>query len=131
MAVQIKRFADSKIIDAKDFLAAEEPLEIRITFLANGMRKEKNISITMRSPGNDNELAVGFLFTEGIISKADQISSIVSQENVITISLKEDVNFDLTKLERNFYTTSSCGVCGKSSIDAIKTERHFDSSDTF
>jgi len=84
----------------------------------------------MRTPGNDIELTVGFLFTEGIIQSVDQIKNIeesVSVEafnglaaNQIKVHLNENVQFDLTKLERNFYTTSSCGVCGKASIDAVK-----------
>jgi FdhD protein len=84
----------------------------------------------MRTPGNDIELAVGFLFTEGIIQSFNQIKNIeesVSVEafnglasNQIKVHLNENVQFDLSKLERNFYTTSSCGVCGKASIDAVK-----------
>ncbi|MEO8111797.1 MAG: formate dehydrogenase accessory sulfurtransferase FdhD, partial [Ginsengibacter sp.] len=111
-----------------DMLAVEEPLEIRIGFDDKGERIQKNISVTMRTPGNDFELATGFLFTEGIIKNAEEILSIKHcngiNENVVRVELNENVKVALNKLERNFYTTSSCGVCGKSSIEAIKTVCH-------
>jgi FdhD protein len=111
-------------------LAAEEPLEIRIGYGKNNQRFQKSISVTMRTPGNDFELALGFLFTEGIIDSYNQILSIKycnsigtneNNQNIVRVELLESVNFDFGKLQRNFYTTSSCGVCGKASIDAIKT----------
>jgi FdhD protein len=112
-------------IKTQDFLAAEEPLEIRLGYGSAETRVQKSISVTMRTPGNDFELAVGFLFTEGIIENAAQIASIKHcnglHENVVRVELIDDLELDLSKLERNFYTTSSCGVCGKSSIDAVKT----------
>lgn len=110
-----------------DLIAAEEPLEIQLVYFVDNQPIKKNISVTMRTPGNDKELVVGFLFTEGIIKSADQInlsnsfSHAASSENTVQIVLKEEVFVDLEKLERHFYTTSSCGVCGKSSIEAIKT----------
>ncbi len=108
-----------------DLLATEEPLEIRIGFGDSLQRIQKSISVTMRTPGHDFELASGFLFTEGIIKSPGDIQSIKhcngKNENVVRVELKDDVGFELGKLERNFYTTSSCGVCGKSSIEAIKT----------
>ncbi len=115
-----------------DMLAAEEPLEIRIAFADSGSRIQKSISVTMRTPGNDFELASGFLFTEGIIKSFEDIQSIKhcdgKNENVVRVELKDDVSFEFGKLERNFYTTSSCGVCGKSSIEAIKTVCHLSTS---
>lgn len=108
-----------------DLLAAEEPLEIRLCFGAFPQRKQQSISVTMRTPGNDFELATGFLFTEGIIKDIEDIHSIKHcnglLENVVKVELKEEVMVDISKLERNFYTTSSCGVCGKSSIAAVRT----------
>lgn len=109
---------------AIDVLAIEEPLEIQI--LLDG--KPKSISITMRTPGNDFELAAGFLFTEGIIQDAAQIKNIShlkswnpqTEGNIVLIELAADVAIDFEKLERHFYTSSSCGVCGKASIDAIR-----------
>ena len=108
-----------------DLLAAEEPLEIRLCFGAALQRKQQSISVTMRTPGNDFELAIGFLFTEGIIKQIEDIHTIKHcnglHENVVKVELKEEVTVDIGKLERNFYTTSSCGVCGKSSIEAVRT----------
>ncbi len=106
---------------AEDFLAIEEPLEIRLSYVKNSIRQEKNISITMRTPSNDEDLAIGFLFTEGIITNFKQVQSVNSvQENSILIELSPEAAVDLSKLERNFYTTSSCGICGKASIEAIQ-----------
>ncbi|MEO7046623.1 MAG: formate dehydrogenase accessory sulfurtransferase FdhD, partial [Ferruginibacter sp.] len=108
-----------------DLIAMEEPLEIRIRFEDAGQRIQKNISVTMRTPGNDFELSAGFLFTEGIIKSFADIQSIQHcngrNENVVRVELKGNVKVEINKLERNFYTTSSCGVCGKSSIEAVKT----------
>lgn len=119
-----------------DVLAIEEPLEIRIGF-PDGTHKA--VSITMRTPGDDGELAAGFLFTEGIITSPDQIKQIrhcglkigankgtldrgsALNSNTIRVDLNDSLDLDLKRLERNFYTTSSCGVCGKASIDALAT----------
>lgn len=121
LSTQIKRIISGNITDTDDVLATEEPLEIRMQYGAKGERITKNISVTMRTPGNDVELATGFLFTEGIIKNPNAISqSFQLGENIIQIMLNENLAFDLSKLDRNFYTTSSCGVCGKSSIDAVK-----------
>jgi FdhD protein len=106
---------------ANDLLAVEEPLEIRIAYGPEKERQQKNISVTMCTPGNDVELATGFLFTEGIIScKEDIRNSISSGDNIVTVELRPGISFDPQKIERHFYTSSSCGVCGKSSIDAVK-----------
>jgi FdhD protein len=111
-----------------DLLAVEEPLEIRLQF--PGVPKHKAISITMRTPGDDFDLAAGFLFTEGIINSPEQISKIrycglpaagKNINNTLVAELAEGVDIDLKRLERHFYTTSSCGVCGKSSIEALHT----------
>ncbi len=108
----------------EDNLAIEEPLEIRLSFIENGKAVKKPISVTMSTPGNEVELSIGFLYTEGIIQTFDQVSnvevSLKNDDQVVTVFFKENVKLNLTKLDRNFYTTSSCGVCGKSSIDAIK-----------
>ncbi len=125
MLSRIIKVNDSGGQPADDMLAVEEPLEIRLDFGDSSQRTRKNISVTMRTPGNDFELAAGFLFTEGIIENAEDIESIEYcqelDENVVKVELKDDVTVELNKLERNFYTTSSCGVCGKSSIEAVKT----------
>jgi len=112
-----------------DMLAAEEPLEIRLEYGKAGQRQIQNVSVTMRTPGNDAELATGFLFTEGIIKNSSDVADAShcfiacaeNKENVIQVSLKPGVVPNLRNSERNFYTTSSCGVCGKGSINAIRT----------
>ncbi len=125
LPIDIIKVNDATTKHAGDMVAVEEPLEIRIVFGGSMQRTQKNISVTMRTPGNDFELATGFLFTEGIIKGAEDIQSIKHcnglNENVVRVELKEDVTVEIKKLERNFYTTSSCGVCGKSSIEAVKT----------
>ena len=113
-----------------DVLAVEEPLEIRLGF-PDGTHKA--ISITMRTPGDDGELAAGFLFTEGIISSPDQIEQIRhcgDGTNTIRVDLHDCFDLDLKRLDRNFYTTSSCGVCGKASIEALATGVKRTESDT-
>lgn len=128
--LEIIKINDSEMKRVNDMLSVEEPLEIILIYFIDGCWVDKNIAVTMRTPGNDTELSIGFLFTEGIIHSIDQISKIEESDSVeshnglianqIKIYLNENVYFDLTKLERNFYTTSSCGVCGKASIDAVK-----------
>lgn len=123
----IKEFLIHKLTDygenkfeKSDVLAIEEPLEIAVKSGTSG--EISSVSVTMRTPENDPELATGFLFTEGIIfSKSNLGKPAFTQfeENKITINFSADFNPDLQKLKRNFYTTSSCGVCGKESIEAI------------
>lgn len=107
-----------------DLLAVEEPLEIRITYGEASHRLSRNISVTMCTPGHAEELAAGFLFTEGIIRQQEDISSYQSSHqpgtHTVTIELVPAVSFDPKKIERHFYMSSSCGVCGKSSVDAVK-----------
>jgi len=127
--VAVTRVKESDSAEATDALAVEEPLEIRLEYGPATDRKVENVSVTMRTPGNDAELAAGFLFTEGIVKNREDISSAEhcfiacaeNKENVIQVSLKEGVQPDLRSASRNFYTTSSCGVCGKGSINAIRT----------
>ncbi len=122
VSTKIKKVSADQISDADDLLAAEEPLEMQLSYGSKSKRIQKSISVTMRTPGNDEELCAGFLFTEGIIQSREQISHIdFIEENKMLITLRENEIPNLKNAERNFYTTSSCGVCGKSSIDAIKT----------
>ncbi len=124
-SVKIWNVNQKNRFEKSDILAVEEPLEIR---LAMEGQPPKNISITMRTPGNDFELAAGFLFTEGIIQSKEQVKSIDhvkswnpdSEGNVVSVEIAEGVKIDYQRLERHFYTSSSCGVCGKTSIDAVK-----------
>ncbi len=117
----IRRVQQGRVAEVEDVLATEEPLEIRIVY--GHTRTQKNLAVTMRTPGNDIELATGFLYTEGIISKqVDIVSCKQLNDNVVQVELDKAIALDLKSIDRNFYTTSSCGVCGKGSIDAIKTE---------
>jgi FdhD protein len=115
---QVTEWEDGNVRSIQDSLASEEPLEIRIG--------GSPLTVTMRTPGNDVELAAGFLLTEGIIQSHDQITSIRSivpqngmKANIVEVDLK-DTQFDSADLQRNFFAASSCGVCGKTSIDAIR-----------
>ncbi len=108
-------------------MAVEEPLEIRVEFLAGASWETRNVSVTMRTPGHDFELAAGFLFSEAILGSREQVREIsycqteAPQEyNVLSVRLRDNVSFDPTLLTRNFYTSSSCGVCGKASIEAVE-----------
>jgi FdhD protein len=112
-----------------DHLAVEEPLEIVLLFRRRGMLVRKPISITMRTPGQDQELAVGFLYTEGIVHHRNVIEEVTAgADSSITVAVTGDL--DLKRLERHFYTSSSCGVCGKASLQALQMNReiHLDPS---
>jgi FdhD protein len=116
--VDVRRVTRSASTDDDDVLAVEEPLEIRVAWGG----REKNISVTMRTPGDDFDLAAGFLFTEGLLTGAEDVVSIRhwGSPNIVRVALRDGVELDTTKLDRHFYTTSSCGVCGKTSIDALR-----------
>lgn len=120
-AVEIVRVTRDTRTAADDLVAIEEPLEIRVAWHIDGEIREKNISVTMRTPGDDYDLAVGFLFTEGLLRGGQDLESVRhwGSPNQVRVALRADARFDLSKLERHFYTTSSCGVCGKTSIDAL------------
>ena len=114
LTVPVQRFEGDSSASFHDLLAVEEPLEIRLG--------DKTISITMRTPGQDAELAAGFLFTEGILEGPHQILDIQHAKNSIAVQINPDVEVDFERLQRNFYTTSSCGVCGKASIEALRIQ---------
>jgi FdhD protein len=122
---EISRFEDGSIRNVSDFLATEEPLEIRIVFGPEGKRKDRSLSITMRTPGNDEELAAGFLLGEGIVGDAAQIQKFerVGPEgsSQLCVHLDPGVEFDFANLQRNFYMTSSCGICGMASLEAVRS----------
>jgi FdhD protein len=104
-----------------DRVAIEEPLEIRLGYERGGERHTQSVSITMRTPGHDEDLALGFLFTEGILNSPDDLAIVkpCEGENTIRVELEDGVAVDLDRLQRHFYTSSSCGVCGKASLDAL------------
>jgi FdhD protein len=118
----------------EDLLVMEEPLEIRLVYHKNGVYHHKSISVTLRTPGQEEELALGFLFTEGIIASAAQVKSISpaivrmkqAKDNAIVVELADEVNVNIRKLERHFYTASSCGVCGKASIEAVRVQGQYE-----
>ena len=127
--VWIEKYKDGSSEAREDILAVEEPLEIKLLINVTGKPQLENISVTMRTPGNDLELAVGFLFTEGFISGICDVdlsrSRAIEGANSVVIALPENFKGDLSKIKRSFFTTSSCGVCGKESIESIKTVCRF------
>jgi len=127
--VSIHRIGGSLTEDQKDIVAVEEPLEIRLEADFEDKRAETKIAIAMRTPGNDEELAFGFLFTENIIHHFSSILSLAhcqtaiaesGKKNVIRVKLKPGISFDSSRLQRNFFANSSCGICGKASLDAVE-----------
>ncbi len=116
---RVTEWVDGEVRAHEDYLAAEEPLEIRVG--------ERALAVTMRTPGHDEELAAGFLVTEGVIAMREQIAAIERPDasrgpscNTVRIDLK-NCGFDAEKLQRNFFANSSCGICGKASIEAVRT----------
>jgi len=125
----ISKLKNSKIEELKDFVSVEEPLEMRLKYKKNNKWEIQNISITMRTPGNDEDLLRGFLYNERIIENMNQIDSIEQQgdvsgdynlQNIIEATINKTDNLEISRLKKNFITNSSCGVCGKTSLDAIE-----------
>jgi FdhD protein len=122
-----------------DTLAVEEPLEIQLEYGSGSARRTKSITVTMRTPGHDEELAAGFLLTEGLLEdsaqilRTDSVATAAPDDddrtalpasgtgNIVRVSLAPDVPVRTATLERNFYTTSSCGICGKASLLALRS----------
>lgn len=118
----------NKDVQRIDWLAIEEPLEIRLTFGPLAKRRTESLAITMRTPRDDFELVKGFLFSEGVISSLSDINHIqfkanllaeAASENVVQVDLSTSLNVDWEQFGRHFYTSSSCGVCGKASIEMV------------
>ncbi|MDE3171048.1 MAG: formate dehydrogenase accessory sulfurtransferase FdhD [Acidobacteriota bacterium] len=128
---QVLEWDEGTVRRKEDFLAAEEPLEIRIG--------EHPLSVTMRTPGHDLELAAGFLFTEGIVERRAQIldleenagDSSANRTNTVRARLAPEAMPDFVKLRRHFFAASSCGICGKASIDAVRARAIAPLSDRF
>ncbi|MBM4253518.1 MAG: sulfurtransferase FdhD [Deltaproteobacteria bacterium] len=116
----------------EDLLVIEEPLEIRLECDGGSRAGERrSIAVTMRTPGHDRELALGFLVTEGILTHRSQVCDVTGcgpeqvphgGQNIVRVKLRPGVLPDLSRIERNFYTTSSCGICGKASLDAVMAQ---------
>jgi FdhD protein len=129
--VRIDLDAPGQPVRRPDDLAAEEPLELRVGRAGPGRRTP--LAVTMRTPGQDIDLAMGFLLTEGVIGAAEDVvtaqlcagTDTPNTYNVVDVVLGDDVPPPVTDPSRNFYTTSSCGVCGKASIDAVRTRSRF------
>jgi len=133
--VPVKRANDSQYTDDSDWLVIEEQLEIRLSQCIDDNRHTHSISVTMRTPGADFDLAAGFLLTEGIICNPSDIQSMgyttdqntdTPSQNIVVVNLAPEVEFDIGKLQRNFYATSSCGVCGKASLEALSYESSYE-----
>ena len=114
-------------VEADDLIVTEEPLQIKLQYFQDNEWIEKAISITMRTPGNDFELVLGFLHNESVINSAKDILEIKycktvkpeEEGNVVVVKLSPDISLDTTHLNRYFFTNSSCGICGKTAIDAV------------
>lgn len=130
--IQSDAFSKGELTD--DLVVIEQPLEIKIVLKNEWETVEKSIAVTMRTPAHDFELVLGFLFTEGVIEHFSQIKNIryctdsgrkEEQENIVKVELQPNMSIDWAKLQRNFYTTSSCGVCGKTAINAVHQHSHY------
>jgi FdhD protein len=126
----VRRLRDGVWRDDDDLLAAEEPLETRLIWKSGRKTVTRSVAVTMRTPGNDFELAAGFLHGEGILASREDIADISyctdeDEEqafNIVTVTLRPGLEFDASRLERNFYTTSSCGVCGKAALESLEVQ---------
>jgi len=125
----VTKLKENNTEEIKDSVSVEEPLEMNLKFKTNGNWKVENLSITMRTPGNDEDLIAGFLFNERIVENFSDIEKIEKQgdevgdyniRNKITATINNNKNIDIGKLKRNFLTNSSCGVCGKISLDSVE-----------
>jgi FdhD protein len=144
LAASVTRFVGEERHTTSDVLAVEEPLELQLAYGAATSRKVKSVSVTMRTPGHDFDLVAGFLLTEGMVADCADIRDIryvagasnevrgtaaagatvlpyQPERNIVRVELAPEVAVSLANLERNFYTTSSCGICGKASLLALRT----------
>jgi FdhD protein len=122
-SVEVQRSCDGAMLRVEDAVAIEEPLEIRLAYELQGRRVVKPISITMRTPGADAELAAGFLVGEGLLRESGEIlSAETPAPNQVVLELRNGAEVEIERLQRNFYTTSSCGICGRASLDALQEQ---------
>jgi FdhD protein len=126
-AVRIDRHRDGRAVEQKDTVAVEEPLEIRVSWVDGRVRRVEPLAVTMRTPGDDFELVAGFLHGEGIVSTTEDLHELTycrgdedQEYNVVEARLRPGVPFDADAMRRNVFTSSSCGICGKASIDAVQ-----------
>jgi len=124
--IEIARSGAGAYDVARDLLAVEEPLEIRVEWTEGAEQRIATVAVTMRTPGNDLELAAGFLFTEGIVRAREQIVSVRScRAGSVRVVVAPEVTIDLARLERHSFTSSSCGMCGKMSASALHTKSSY------
>jgi len=125
----ITKIRGSKKEETQDHISVEEPLEMSLKFKRGEKWNVENISITMRTPGNDEDLITGFLYNERIIENINEIEKVEKKgeivgdynlQNKIEATINNTNNLDIGKIKRNFVTNSSCGVCGKTSLDSIE-----------
>lgn len=126
LPIEIQKLQGQHVSVSPDLLAVEEPLEIRLVFGPQSRRVERRLAITMRTPGQDFELALGLLWSENIISSVDEVQAIrycervafeAERGNVLRVHLAPSVEFDLEALQRTFYASASCGICGKAALE--------------
>lgn len=124
---RIARFRGATGTRRRDLIAVEEPLEVRVSWEEEGRRITRSVAVTMRTPGDDFELAAGFLFDEGLVEAPNHVEEIAycgergsDGFNVVTVRLRAGAPFDPALVSRNFYTSSSCGVCGKATLEAVE-----------
>ena len=126
---KVLKYSSNTFKDVEDLVSIEEPLEISLKYKEKNNWVEQTLSITMRTPGNDEDLVRGFLFNEQIVKSLNDIDSIESYgdkvgqykiQNKILATLNNSENVNISKIKRDFLTNSSCGVCGKSSLDALE-----------
>lgn len=127
--LRVTRLREGSPSTRQDVVAVEEPLEIRVRFADGDEWRTRSVSVTMRTPGDDFELAAGFLFAEGLVADRRDIQEISycsgdeqQEYNLLEVRLASGASFDAGLLNRNFYMTSSCGVCGKASLEAIEVQ---------
>ena len=124
---RVQRYREGSSRSQKDALAVEEPLEIRVSWLEQGERRVEAVAVTMRTPGHDFDLVAGFLHGEGVLTSPSDVAELTycrnaeeQEYNVVEARLAPGASFDLDLVRRNVYTTSSCGVCGKASLEAVE-----------
>ncbi|MBV9767379.1 MAG: formate dehydrogenase accessory sulfurtransferase FdhD [Acidobacteriaceae bacterium] len=129
----IKRISNAHSERVLDSVATEEPLEIRVSYWFKDSQMSQSVAVTMRTPGNDRELAAGLLLSEGVIRDGHQITAIRSlgsePSNEVLVELSKEVDFEIWRLSRSSFVNSSCGICGKRSRDAVAPQSSFPRDD--
>ena len=119
-STEVDVIRDGVATRGRDAVAVEEPLQIRVVHGPADDRTETDVAVTMRTPGDDVALAFGFLHGEGVVRSGHEVVATSEGENTVTVELAPSVAFDAERLSRNVYTSSSCGICGVASIEAVQ-----------